>query len=224
MVFPHGAKIWELVADHLDHLPGKSLIDRLVQKCGVAKNDHTTGTNQPHHEAEDAGNQGDWDRNDPKAGIKLHCREALGAKLEILTVKLANDEHAHGDKDDVEQDQGLGEEAVDAEHQEDDGIVAREVAEVVVDTRLHLDKVLGLVHTLDVEELGEGLEVGKAVANGVGAQAAEALPHAEARGEQVDGNLDGHAVGVGGFASTAKRGGGEEIRGDQQAWCLDDGC
>lgn len=40
MVFPMGARIWELAADHLDRLPGKSLIDGLFHKSGVAENDH----------------------------------------------------------------------------------------------------------------------------------------------------------------------------------------
>lgn len=35
MVFPIGAQIWELAADHLDRLPGKSLIDRLVHETCV---------------------------------------------------------------------------------------------------------------------------------------------------------------------------------------------
>jgi hypothetical protein len=32
VVFPIRAQIWEIAADHLDRLPGKSLIDRFVHE------------------------------------------------------------------------------------------------------------------------------------------------------------------------------------------------
>jgi hypothetical protein len=32
VVFPMGAQLWEIAADHLDRLPGKSLIDRFVHE------------------------------------------------------------------------------------------------------------------------------------------------------------------------------------------------
>lgn len=52
MVFPIGAQIRELAADHLDRLPGKSLIDRLVHKSSVANDDNAASTNQPKDSGE----------------------------------------------------------------------------------------------------------------------------------------------------------------------------
>lgn len=36
-VFPMGAQVWEIAADRLDCLPGKSLIDRFVHEGGMAQ-------------------------------------------------------------------------------------------------------------------------------------------------------------------------------------------
>lgn len=161
MVFPIGACVWELAADHLDRLPRKSLLQWLVQQRSVAKNDNAAGANQPHDGAERRGDQANRDRNDVQTSVQLGGCKAGLANFEVLAVELPNDVHAENNEDEVEQKPGVGEEGVDAEHHEDDGIVAGEVTQIVVDTRLDLSKVLGLRHPLDVEELGDRAEVGK---------------------------------------------------------------
>lgn len=162
MVFPIGACVWELAADHLDRLPGKSLLQWLIQQRCVAENDNAAGANQPHDGAEGRRNQTNRDRNDVQTGVQLGGCEASLSDFEVLAVELANDVHAGNNEDDVEQEPGVGEEGIDAEHHENDGIVAGEVTQVEIDARLDLSEVLRLRHALDVEELRDRAEVGKA--------------------------------------------------------------
>jgi hypothetical protein len=54
----------------------------------------------------------------------LRGGEAILANLEVLSVKLADCPHAHRDKDDIEEQDQVGEQGVDGEHNEDNGIVA----------------------------------------------------------------------------------------------------
>lgn len=198
MVFPTGAQIWELAADHLDRLPGKSLIDRLVHKSSVAEDDHARSTNEPEQRRERRGVQAQGHRDDEKTGPQLGCGGLERADLEITTVELANEEHARNNKDDVEKQQPVGQQSVDAEHQEDDAVVAGEVGEVVVPSRLDLAKVGGLGEALHVEELADRTQVGEAAAQAAGTHAVEALLQAETVRQGVDGDLDAsHGVGVG---------------------------
>lgn len=197
MVFPIGAQIWELAADHLDRLPGKSLIDGLVHERCVAENGHARSTNQPHEGRKRRSNETQWDGDDEQTRVELRRGGTEGADFEIATVEAANDEHADDDKDDVEEQEPVGEQSVDAQHGEDDGIVARVVAEVVVDAGLDLTKVGRLGEALEVEKLGYGLDVGEAAAEGTGAEAREAILKVEARRQGVEGNLNArHDVGV----------------------------
>lgn len=166
MVFPIGAHVWELAADRLDRLPGKSLLEGLVHDGCVAKNDHTAGANEPHDGAEGRRDQTNRDGNDVQTGVQLRGGEAGLADLEILAVELADEEHAEDDEDDVEKKPGVGQQGVDAEHGKDHGIVAGEVTEIVVDTRLGFGEVLGLRQPLEVEELGNGPEVGESAGQG----------------------------------------------------------
>ena len=83
--------------------------------------------------------------------------------IQISSLKLADAEHTTYDQDDDKQQEQVREQAVDAEHDEDDGIVAAEVRQVVVDSGLHIAEVSGLRESLEVEELRERLEVGEAV-------------------------------------------------------------
>jgi hypothetical protein len=71
MVFPMGAQIRELAADHLDRLPGKSLIDGFFQKCGVTEDGHARSANQPQEGREAASNQTQGDGDDEKSSVKL---------------------------------------------------------------------------------------------------------------------------------------------------------
>lgn len=144
MVFPIGAQIWELAADHLDRLPGKSLIDRLIHERSVAEDGHTGSANKPHQSRERRGNQTQRDGDDEQTRVELRGCGTEGADFEIAAVEAANNEHAADDEDDVEEEEPVGEQGVDAEHGKDDGIVGGVVAEVVVDAGLGLAKVGGL--------------------------------------------------------------------------------
>ena len=88
--------------------------------------------------------------------------------------RLADAEHATNDKADDKEKKQIGEQAVDAEHDKDGGIVAREVTQVVVDSALDLAEVGGLGDALYVEELGDGPQVGEAGRDGCRAQTIEA--------------------------------------------------
>lgn len=198
MVFPTGAQIWELAADRLDRLPGKSLIDGLVHKSSVAENDHARSTDEPEQRREGRREQAHGNGDDEETGPQLGGGGAEGTDLEITAVKLADEEHACNDEDDVEQQQPVGEQRVDAEHEEDDAVVAREVGEVVVPSRLDLAKVARLGEALHVEELADGAQVGEPSGQAAGAHAVEAVLDVQAGRQGVDGNLDAsHCVGGG---------------------------
>ena len=104
VVFPTvGAQVWELAADHLDRLPGKSLVDRLVKKSSVAQDDHAAGANKEHHRAENTRDESDGNGNDPEAGVELDGRPAVLAELEVAALHLADEVHASRDEYDIEE-------------------------------------------------------------------------------------------------------------------------
>lgn len=197
MVFPTGAHVWELAADHLDRLPGKSLLERLVHHRSVAQNDHAARTNEPHDSGDGRGKETDRNGNDIETSVELRGGDARLANLEVLAVELANQEHTRDDKDDVKQQPGVREKGVDAEHHKDDGIVAREVAEVVVDTGLCFGKVGWLRQALDVHKFGDRPEVREAVRKGGRAQALEAVAKVDAGRQGVEGDLNTRHFGCG---------------------------
>lgn len=214
MVFPIGAQIWELAADHLDRLPGKSLIDRLVHETRVTlmavskgkaaqcclgsatyKNTRAARSNEPEQGRERRGNKTDGNADNQQTSPELRGGRPERSDLEVASVQLADAEHARHHKDDIKEQQPVGQQGVDAEHEEDDGIVAGEVAQVVVDAGLHLAKVGRLGQALEVEELGDGAQVGEAAAQRSRAQALEALSQVEAGRDEVEGDLDARHFG-----------------------------
>lgn len=64
------------------------------------------------------------------------------------------------------------------------------MAEVVVNTRLHLGEVVRLVDALDIEELGDGPEVCEATGQRPGAEASQAVADIEPRRQHVYRNLN----------------------------------
>jgi len=72
-----------------------------------------------------------------------------------LTAQSANPPHASDNEDDDEQQQQVRKQRVDAQHDEENGIVAAEIAEVVVDPALGFAEVCRLRETFDVEELAQ---------------------------------------------------------------------
>lgn len=168
----------------------------------MAKDDNAAGADQPHDGAERRRDQTDRNRDDVQTSVELRGREASRADLEVLAVQLANDVHAEDNEDDVEQKPRVGEKGVDAEHHEDDGIVAGEVAQVVVDARLDFGEVLRLRHPLDIEELRDRAEVGKTAGHRGRAKATEPVSQVEPARQSVDRDrearhVEGRLVGYG---------------------------
>ena len=161
----------------------------------MANNDDETGTNKPGNSSKRRGDKTDGNSNNIETGVELRGGGAERADLEVAAVKLADDEHAGGNEDDIKQKPPVGQEGVDAKHDKDDGIVAGEVAEVVVDTRLHVTKVLWLGEALDVEELGDRAQVGEARGQRRRPDAVEAITQLEARGDHFDRDLDARGHG-----------------------------
>jgi hypothetical protein len=64
------------------------------------------------------------------------------------------------------------------------------VAQVVVDSRLHLNKVVRLGETLEVEELVNRSQVGEAAAERTRSKALEAVAKVEARRNNVERDLN----------------------------------
>lgn len=71
----------------------------------------------------------------------MRRRGAKGANLEILALEASDEPQAEDGEDHVEEKDQVCEKSVQAQHDEDDDIVAGIVAQVVVDSRLHLPKV-----------------------------------------------------------------------------------
>lgn len=107
-----------------------------------------------------------------------------------MTLELSDAVKTTSDQDDDKEQQGVGQQAVDAEHHKDGGIVAGEVGQIVVHTALDLAEMGGFGDTLDVQEFGDRAQVGKARAEGLRADAVE--PFAEARGNRINGDLERH--------------------------------
>lgn len=156
----------------------------------MTENGHARSANQPEQGRDWRSNQTHGNGDDDHSSIKLGCSSTESADFEIMAVEAADDEHASDDEHDVEHENPVGEQSVDAEHDKDDGIVAGVVAQVVVDTRLHLGEVCRLGDALDVEELGEGAQVGEATAERTGPEALEALAKVEAGRDDVQRDLD----------------------------------
>lgn len=107
-----------------------------------------------------------------------------------MAIELANEPHADNYKDDVEEQQPVCEQGVNAQHNKDNSIVAGIVAQVVVDARLHLNKVGRLRETLEVEKLADGSQVGEAAAEGARSKALEAIAEVEAGRDNVERDLN----------------------------------
>ena len=195
MVFPIGAYRKEFAADHLDRLLGKSILDRFIHKRGVTEDGHTSRSNQPEHGRDGRSPDAQRNRDDQQTGVELGRVKASDAEIQIATFELPDTVETTGHQDDDEEQHGVGQQAVDAQHHKHDGIVAGEVRQVVVDAALDLAKVGWLGQTLQVEELGHRTEVGETRAERLGADAVEAL--AEARGDGVDRDLNGTHSGDG---------------------------
>lgn len=158
----------------------------------MAKHRHTSGTNQPEHRGDRGGPNTQGNRNDEQTSVELRSVKTSETQFQITAFQFPNTVETTGDEDYDEEEQEVGQQAVDAEHDEDDGIVAGEVGQVVVHTTLNFTEVSGLGETLHVEEFGDRTEVGEPRTDGLSADAVEAI--AELRGEGTDRELHGEDV------------------------------
>lgn len=156
----------------------------------MTENGHASSTNQPEQGREWRGNQTQGNGDDEQTRVQLRRRGAESANFEIAAVQASDEPHADNNEDDVEEQEPVGEESVQAQHAKDDGVVAGEVAEVVVDTRLHLTEVGRLGESLEVEELGDGSQVGESSGQGTRSEAREPVSKVQTRRQGVNGNLD----------------------------------
>lgn len=156
----------------------------------MAQDGDTRGADQPEDGAKRRGPQAERDRNDEEGSVELRGSSAPAGNLEVIAFELADAEHAADDEANDEEQQQVCEQAVDAEHDEDGGIVAGEVAEIVVDSALHLAEVGRLGDALDVEELGDGPQIGEARRDRRRAQAVKAAGQVHAGRQGVDGNVE----------------------------------
>ena len=190
VVFPIGAYRKELAADHLDRLLGKSILDRFIHQGSVAEDGDTGGTNQPQGSRKGRSPDAERHANAQQDGVQLRGVETTESQVQVPAFQLANAVETGADEDDHKQQQRVGQQAVDAEHHKDDGIVAGEVGEVVVHPALDFTKVGRLRQALEVEEFGDRAQVGKAGAERLAADVVEAI--AKTRGDGINGDLDGH--------------------------------
>jgi len=147
-------------------------------------------TNQPQKGCQGGCKEEDRNGDDANGGVELGAGGAPAANLEIIALQLTDAVHTGNDEADDEEEDGVHDQAVDAEHNKDDGIVARKVAQVVVDAALYLAEVGGLGDALDVEELSNGPQVGKPRGDGLRAQALKTAGDVHPGGEGADGNAE----------------------------------
>ena len=101
-------------------------------------------TDEPESGTEGVGDDGEGNGDDEQGGVELRSSGAEVANLDVTALEFADTVHTTNDEEDVEGQEPVCEQSVDAQHDEEDGIVAGEVAKVVVDAVLDFAKVLGL--------------------------------------------------------------------------------
>lgn len=163
MVFPHRAKRVELAADHLYRLLGKSRLDGLVHKCCVAEDADTRGANKPKCGSQRIGDEAERHSNADQSRVELGNGSTCETHIKIASFQFPNPIHPSNHQENNEEKEPVCEESVKSQHGEDHHIVAGEVAEVIVDSRLGFREVGRLGDSLEVEKLAEGFEVGESV-------------------------------------------------------------
>ena len=156
----------------------------------MAEDGDTRGSNQPKKGTQGRCLEGKGHGNDEQGSVELGWGSAPAADLEIIALELADTVHSTDNKGDDEHQPQVCDQTVDAEHCEDDGIVAGEVRQVVVDPALGLAEVGGFRHALEIEEFANWSQVGKARGDGLRTQAFEAAGEVHPRGEGIDGNAN----------------------------------
>lgn len=158
----------------------------------MTDNADTRGTDEPESGAEGVGEDGKRNGDDQQTGVELRSSGAESANLNITTLEFANTVHTTNNEENDESQEPVGDQGVDAQHDEEDSIVAGEVAKVVVDTVLNFAEVLRLGDLLEVEELGDGFQIGEAGADGLGANIVKATLEVETRCNGIERKVDWH--------------------------------
>lgn len=127
----------------------------------MAQNGDTGGSDEPEDSAEGGSPETERNADDQESGVELGSSGPEAGNLEVVTLELADSVHTANEHEDDKEQGKISEQAVDDEHGKDGCVIAREVAQIVVDPALHLAKVGGLGDALDIEELGDGAQVGK---------------------------------------------------------------
>lgn len=156
----------------------------------MAQNGDTGGSNEPENGAEWGSPEAERNADDQKGRVELGSGRAPAAKLQVVALELANPVHAANEQQDDEEQGQVGDQAVDDEHGENGCIVAREVAEVVVDAALHLAEVGWLGDALHVEELGDGAQVREPAGERLRLQAVEATGEVQPGRQRVNGDAE----------------------------------
>ncbi|EPE05826.1 hypothetical protein F503_08357 [Ophiostoma piceae UAMH 11346] len=78
----------------------------------MANDDDEAGTDKPGNSSKGRGDKTDGNRNDVETGVELRGGGAERADLKIAAVKLADDEHAGGNEDNIEQKPPVGQEGL----------------------------------------------------------------------------------------------------------------
>lgn len=128
----------------------------------MAQNGDTASSSEPEHGANWAGKYCQWDGNDGESAIELSGGGVNWANVKVLATKLADSPHStHYENNDKQKCQ-VREQTVDEEHEEDDGIVAGEVAEIVGGSVLGFTEAGRLGEEGEIEEFSKRLQVGEA--------------------------------------------------------------
>lgn len=183
-----GAYCTEHAVDHLNRLLGKSRLDRLVQKDRMSENSHCAGADEPEYSGEWRGDQEERDGDEEQPGIELTSRCSPVSNLEVLSAQSPDAVHSSDDEKDEEKQPPVCQQAVDAEHGKDSGIVGREVPKVVVDSALRFSNICRFRDSLEVEEFVEGAKVSEPRPYGLRAQVVKSSREIKARSQNFDGN------------------------------------
>lgn len=121
----------------------------------MSNNRHTTRSHQPQECIDRGGVEKKRHADDEQDAVELAgCDESAVREGQVAAVELADCPHSADDEEDQEEETEVGEEGIDAKHDEDGRIIAAEMTQVVVDTGLGFAKVLRFRNALEIEELG----------------------------------------------------------------------
>lgn len=156
----------------------------------MAQNSDSGCSDEPKSSGERVCNDCERDGQHNKSSVELSSGGTEETNVQVAALQLADTVHATDDKQDDKGEQPIGEQGVYTQHDKKNGIIAGEVAQVEIDPVLDLAEVLRLGELLEVEELGHGLEVGKATLEVLGAHAIEAALQVEARSNGIERDVD----------------------------------